>query len=78
MSEFDQRVLWNILGKAVTIAMIPWMVWVSITIVTVQRDVAVLASQTTGMPNEVRMLRDRIIRLELQIEGLRAEHERGQ
>jgi hypothetical protein len=67
-TELNSAVLWNLLGKAVTIAMLPWMVWVSVTVVSMQSDLAVMRVYTADLPSEVRMLRDRIIRLETRIE----------
>ncbi len=66
--EENSRLLWNLLGKSVTIAMIPWMIWVSVTIVQMQSDIAVMTAQTVGLPQEVRLLRDRLIRLETRLE----------
>ena len=68
--QFNSIVLWNILGKAVTIAMIPWMVWVSLTIIRIQSDVAVMTAQVGDLPTEVRLLRDRIIRIESQVSNM--------
>lgn len=61
-------ILWNLLGKAISIAMLPWMIWVSVTIVEMQRDIAVMTAQTVTLPAEVRALRERLIRLESRVE----------
>jgi hypothetical protein len=62
-------ILWNLLGKSITIAMIPWMVWVSFTVVKIQSEIAVLSTKTTDLPYEVRLLRDRLIRLEVKLDS---------
>lgn len=50
-----QQALWNLAGRIVTIAMFPWMIWVSLTMVTMQRDIAVMSSQVIHLPAEVRV-----------------------
>jgi len=69
----NYQMLWNILGRVVTVAMLPWMIWVSVTIVGMQKDIAVMRAQTSNLPVEVRGLRDRIILLESKLEGLETQ-----
>lgn len=47
---WNDSVLWLVLGRLVTVLMLPWMVWVSLTIVSMQREIAMLQERTAANP----------------------------
>lgn len=68
--------LWNLLGRGITIIMIPWMTWVTFMIQNVMRDQAVMANRLqdfTQMIAEIQSLRDRMTSLEVRFQYMAAE-----
>ena len=53
-ARVQSEVLWLVLGRAVTVAMLPWMIWVSVTIVSMQREIAILGVRV--QPEVARLL----------------------
>jgi hypothetical protein len=50
MEQGSFNLIWILLGRLVTLLMLPWMIWVSVSIVGLKTEVAVISSRVDVLP----------------------------
>ena len=58
--ERENNPFWLFLGRAVTIIIIPWMVWVSVSVMDLKTSVALLAQQSSSLNETIRDIEARL------------------